>query len=61
MAFRIRSESRVAVAEYKAARDAQIKLQESQQRRGVKDETPAYVKANDRTNAAAERVSWFRR
>jgi hypothetical protein len=61
MAFRFRSESRAAVNEYKSAKDAQHRLQESQKRRGVKDETPAYVKANKRTLAAEERVSWFRR
>lgn len=61
MAFRFRSESRDAVSEFKDAKSAQHRLQDSQIRRGVKDETAAYRKANDRTNAAAERVSWFRR
>lgn len=61
MAFRFRSESRAAVNEYKDAKTAQHKLQDSQKRRGVKDETAAYVKANKRTVAAQERVSWFRR
>lgn len=61
MAFRFRSESRAAVNEYKDAKTAQRNLQESQKRRGVTDETPAYLKANKRTLAAEERVSWFRR
>lgn len=61
MGFRIRSESRAAVNEYQDAKNAQHRLQASQERRGVKDETPAYLKANKRTNEAAERVSWFRR
>lgn len=61
MAFRLRSESSAAVREYKAAKAAQDRLQKSQQRRGVTDETPAYLKANRRTLNAEQKVSWFRR
>lgn len=57
----VRRTSRANVAEYRTARAEQLRLQASQRRRGIRAETPAYIRANRRTVAAARRVSWFRR
>lgn len=47
--------------EQKNAQCDQDKLARSQQKRGIREETPAYQRANARTNAAAASVPWWRR
>jgi hypothetical protein len=47
--------------EYKAAQEAQAKLQRSQKRRKIREETPSYLKANKRTNAAVNKLPWWAR
>lgn len=61
MAFRFRSESPDAVADYKNAKNALADATRDAITNHSGEQTDRYVTANDRVVATESKVSWFRR
>lgn len=58
--FRKTDEEKAAIADMKAA-DAELHAnQRREEKAGIRDETPEYLRLNDKANAAAAKVSRWR-